>query len=39
MTMRETDAVALLKKHLFAVAPGEIADRRPCYGATGRLLV
>jgi len=38
MTVRETDAFALLKKHLFALAPGEIAGDRPCYGATGRLL-
>jgi hypothetical protein len=26
MAMRETDAFALLKKHLFGVAPGEIAE-------------
>jgi hypothetical protein len=26
MTVRETDAFALLKKHLFALAPGEIAE-------------
>jgi hypothetical protein len=26
MTARETDAFALQKKHLFALAPGEIAE-------------
>jgi hypothetical protein len=38
MTVHETGAFALLKKHLFALAPGEIAETGPCYGANGRLL-